>query len=80
MDLSDWEASCSVVERCLPIDLLVNNVGAGSNQPFIEVSESQIDLMMNVNFKSMVSVTQVTSQLVHRALTLPGIVITKLRV
>jgi len=62
VDLSDWEASRSVVERCLPIDLLVNNVGAGSNQPFIEVSESQIDLMMNVNFKSMVSVTQVVAR------------------
>ena len=60
MDLSDWSASRAAAEKCLPVDMLVNNVGAASNVPFEDVSEADVDRLMAVNLKSMINVTQVT--------------------
>ena len=59
VDLSDWDSSRAAVESCLPVEMLVNNVGAGSTEPFEEVTEAGVDRLMAVNFKSMINVTQV---------------------
>ena len=59
MDLSDWDSSRAAVEACLPVEMLVNNVGASSTEPFEEVTEAGVDRLMAVNFKSMINVTQV---------------------
>ena len=58
--MSDWTATQSAVEKCLPVHLLVNNVGAGANAAFVDVHEADVDRVMAVNFKSMISVTQVS--------------------
>jgi len=62
VDLSDWKASQAAVEKCLPVEMLVNNVGAGESVPFQDVSEADLDRIMAINFKSMMSVTQVVAR------------------
>jgi NAD(P)-dependent dehydrogenase (short-subunit alcohol dehydrogenase family) len=39
-------------------DFLVNNAGVGVNEPFIETTESQFDMLMNLHFKGVFFLTQ----------------------
>lgn len=42
-DLSDWNATNSVLANTGPIDLLVNNAGLGWVKPITEITEQDVD-------------------------------------
>ena len=48
--LADWSAD--------GLDILVNNAGISSHQPFGSITEAEFDRVVDVNFKSVVFVTQ----------------------
>jgi Tropinone reductase 1 len=56
----------AVTEHVGPLDVLVNNVGAGLRKPFDEYTEEDIDALVSRNFASTVHV----SRLLHPALRL----------
>ena len=43
LDLSDWDATRTLVQSLGPIDLLVNNAGIIKVTPFLEVSKEEVD-------------------------------------
>jgi len=62
VDLSDWDATRKAVEENLPFDLLVNNAGVTILEPFVDVSLSSIDLLVNVNVKAAINISQVIAK------------------
>ncbi|XP_068160617.1 L-xylulose reductase isoform X2 [Antennarius striatus] len=62
VDLADWEATEATLQDVGPIDLLVNNAGCSSLQPFLEVTPDQFDRLFNVNVKAVVHVSQVVAR------------------
>lgn len=61
MDLADWNATKKVVEKILPIDMLVNNAGVACLAPFLELSEEQFNLTMNINVKAVFNISQIVA-------------------
>ena len=60
-DLADWEATRAAVEALEPVHCLVNNAGVVVRKPFFEVTQSDIDFMLNVNLKAVINVSQVVA-------------------
>ena len=48
----------STIERFSSIDVLVNNAGRYANSGFMDTSEEFLDEMINLNFKSVFTLTQ----------------------
>ena len=44
IDLTDWDATRTLVESLGPIDLLVNNAGVVARSPFLDVKRDDVDL------------------------------------
>ncbi|XP_065210098.1 L-xylulose reductase-like isoform X2 [Planococcus citri] len=63
VDLKDWEATKNALQ-CVqdPIDILCNNAGTNILEPLLEVKPESIDSLFNVNFKSIICVSQVVAQ------------------
>lgn len=61
VDIVDWNKTRKAIEKILPIDMLVNNAGVACLAPFLELSEEQFDLTMNVNVKAIFNITQIIS-------------------
>jgi len=62
VDLSDWDSTRKAVEALGQIDLLVNNAGTYREQPFLEVDQESFDMLMNVNVKATINVSQVVAR------------------
>ncbi|CAL8089288.1 unnamed protein product [Orchesella dallaii] len=63
VDLSDWETTRNVIQSIGVVHHLVNNAGTGRPpEKFLEVQPNSIDQIFNLNFKSMVNVSQVVSR------------------
>jgi len=58
VDLSDWEATRKTVESFGPMDHLVNNAGVLIPETFLEITKDSLEKQMNVNYISMVNVSQ----------------------
>lgn len=62
IDLNDVETSRlafqNLLEDCVNVDVLVNNVGAFEMGGLDEVSMSQVDRLLNINFKATFQLTQ----------------------
>ena len=56
------------------LDILVNNAGIEIHAPFLEVTEQQYDVVMNVNLKGMFFLTQAFVQYLTQA-KLPGVIV-----
>ncbi|XP_065213463.1 L-xylulose reductase-like [Planococcus citri] len=63
VDLSDWEATKNAL-KCIqePIDVLCNNAGIYIAESFLEVKPESIDTQFNVNFKSIICVSQIVAK------------------
>jgi len=62
VDLRDWDATRNAVQSVLPIDLLVNNAGVICLSPFLDVTPEAFDLILNVNVKAVLNVSQVVAR------------------
>ena len=61
-DLTDWEVTRAAVEALGPVHCLVNNAGVANNNPFLEITEAQIDKTFDVNLKAVINVSQVVAR------------------
>lgn len=59
VDLSNWQATRDAIEKIGAVQLLVNNAAVTSVKPFLEVKEEDINLLMSVNVKAVINVSQV---------------------
>lgn len=48
-DIADRRQVTAMVDQLPPVDILINNAGIVSSAPILEVSDDQINKMMNVN-------------------------------
>ncbi|XP_074116571.1 L-xylulose reductase isoform X1 [Sminthopsis crassicaudata] len=62
VDLGDWEATERALSNIGPVDLLVNNAGVALLQPFLKVTKEACDRSFDVNFRSVVQVSQIISK------------------
>ena len=58
-DVTDTKQFGSEVDRLERLDILVNNAGMNIPQPFVEVSESHLDKMLELNVRAAFLVAQV---------------------
>lgn len=52
----------AVLLRAGKVDILVNGAGAGSGTPFLEVTDEELDRMLDINFKSTFRTCQIFGQ------------------
>lgn len=70
VDLADWDATRQAVKNITPINLLVNNAALAFRTQFMDVQKDELDLLYEVNVKSVINVSQVVaSQLIEKKLT-----------
>jgi NAD(P)-dependent dehydrogenase (short-subunit alcohol dehydrogenase family) len=58
VDLLNWKATQEAVLGITPLDHLVNNAGVFAGDCILQVTEEDLDLVMGVNFKAIVCLTQ----------------------
>lgn len=74
-DVTDIPALGATLSAADPFDILVNNAGAARNRPFLQAQEDDYDLVMDVNVRSVLFLSQmVAERLVAEAR--PGSIIT----
>jgi L-xylulose reductase len=62
-DLADWDATRKAVEEIDAVDFLVNNAGILTPPAlFVDLSQHDLDITYNVNFKAAVNVSQVVAR------------------
>lgn len=67
VDISKWNETKAVVQKVLPIDLLVNSAGVGITNPFTKAQEAEFDKTFDINVKGLFNVTQcVVEDLLNR--------------
>jgi NAD(P)-dependent dehydrogenase (short-subunit alcohol dehydrogenase family) len=57
-DVTDAAAMRAAIDRMPVLDVLVNNAGTNIPQPFLEVSEENLDFLLRLNVRSMFLVAQ----------------------
>ena len=57
-DVRHKAAICALIAGLSRLDILVNNVGTNIPEPFLEVSEDHLDLMIDLNVRSLFLVSQ----------------------
>ncbi|XP_063361690.1 L-xylulose reductase-like [Cydia amplana] len=62
LDLADWEQTRKVLETLGHFDCLVNNAALGLTEDFLTTTPENFDLLMNVNVKSVLNVSQVVAK------------------
>ncbi|XP_061713398.1 L-xylulose reductase-like [Cydia pomonella] len=62
LDLANWEQSRKVLETLGHFDCLVNNAALGLTEDFLTTTPENFDLLMNVNVKSVLNVSQVVAK------------------
>ncbi|XP_060660561.1 L-xylulose reductase-like [Drosophila nasuta] len=58
LDLSDWNAVRQELAQLPQLDGVVNNAGVAIIKPFEELTEKDINMIFEVNFKAVVNITQ----------------------
>jgi L-xylulose reductase len=61
-DLLDCDATQSIVEGLLPIDLVVNNAGASTLHPFLDTPIGDFERAFNLNVRSVMQVSQIVAR------------------
>lgn len=58
LDVTDRKAVVEVIAATAPFDILVNNAGTNRPRPFVEVTEDDLDAILQLNFKAAFHVAQ----------------------
>lgn len=61
-DVTDTAAMRALIDRIEVLDVLVNNAGTNTPEPFIEVSEERLDFLLNLNLRAMFLVAQAAAR------------------
>ena len=61
-DVSDWDKTKEILSSVGNIDLLVNNAAVAICEPLEAIKAADIDVMMNINIKAVINITQVIAQ------------------
>ena len=61
-DVSDWDKTKEILSSVGNIDLLVNNAAVAICEPLEAIKAADIDVMMNINVKAVINITQVIAQ------------------
>ncbi len=61
-DVTDAAQVTERIEGLERIDILMNNAGANIPEPFVDVSEDNLDFLLNINVKSMFLVAQAAAR------------------
>jgi NAD(P)-dependent dehydrogenase (short-subunit alcohol dehydrogenase family) len=62
LDVTDAAAVRAALARIPVLDVLVNNAGTNTPQPFLEVSEENLDFLLNLNIRAMFLVAQAAAR------------------
>ncbi|XP_074642232.1 L-xylulose reductase-like [Tubulanus polymorphus] len=66
-DVCNWNATKELIQKALPIDLLVNNAGVTFPESFLTMSEESYDRTMTVNTKAAFQISQlIANDMVER--------------
>jgi len=68
-DVTDGSAVAAVMRDLPELDVLVNNAGGNIPEPFVDVTEAHLDLLLNLNVRAAFLVAQAA---VRRMLATPG--------
>ena len=58
VDLADWDATEKALSNIGPVDFLINNAAILNNDTIEKTSKVDIDLLLDVNIKSVINVTK----------------------
>ncbi|XP_013390500.1 L-xylulose reductase isoform X1 [Lingula anatina] len=62
VDISDWKATRKAVQEAGHFDLLINNAAVSFVLPFLEVTEENLSMHLDVNLKAMFNISQVVAK------------------
>ncbi|TSK14496.1 Beta-1,3-N-acetylglucosaminyltransferase radical fringe [Bagarius yarrelli] len=62
VDLADWNATENALKDVGPVDLLVNNAGCATLEPFLEITQDSFDTSFSVNVKAALHVAQIVAK------------------
>jgi NAD(P)-dependent dehydrogenase (short-subunit alcohol dehydrogenase family) len=62
LDVTDREAVRALVEASGPFDILLNNAGTNIREPFLEVPDSSVDRLLDLNIRAMFTVAQAVAK------------------
>lgn len=66
-DLSDWDETERVLGELPPMDYLVNNAGIADGQGVGEVTNERFDVVMNINVKAVIHISQIVTKKMKEA-------------
>ncbi|MBU8538167.1 SDR family NAD(P)-dependent oxidoreductase [Falsiroseomonas tokyonensis] len=62
LDVTDRAAVRALVDSAGPFDILLNNAGTNIREPFLEVPDSSVDRLLDLNIRAMFTVAQAVAQ------------------
>lgn len=62
LDVTDRVAVRALVEASGPFDILLNNAGTNIREPFLEVPDSSVDRLLDLNVRAMFTVAQAVAR------------------
>ncbi len=62
LDVTDRDAVRALVEASGPFDILLNNAGTNIREPFLEVPDSSVDRLLDLNIRAMFTVAQAVAR------------------
>ncbi len=62
LDVTDRAATRTVVAAEGPFDILLNNAGTNIREPFLEVQDTSLDALLDLNIRAMFTVAQAVAQ------------------
>ncbi|XP_050671361.1 L-xylulose reductase-like [Leptidea sinapis] len=62
VDVADWDKTRQVVESLGVFDGLVNNAAMAICEPFLECKPDVLDMLTNINVKSLINISQVVAK------------------
>lgn len=62
LDVTDRAAVRALIEASGPFDILLNNAGTNIREPFLDVRDASLDLLLDLNLRAMFTVAQAVAQ------------------
>ena len=62
IDVADWDKTRSTVKSIGAVDFLVNNAAIYLEVPFLDLNKKQLDSLFDINFKSVINISQMVAR------------------